>query len=351
MHTFFMEIYVSRKIVTPPNTPHLSDTAWYVLTILLFIVLVSISGYATVRLQKRFLLEDKSKELATIADMKVSELVEWRKERIAEGVSIRSNAMMAHRINDYIAGIDKAAVRQEFLLWMSQWIDLGEYRSGSLITPEGSVIVSVPAESGPPAQHHFEYVAEAVREQELFLSEFHRDTADTFIHIDLVIPILSSKDGQSRCIAVLIMDIDPAKRLYPIIKSWPTTSATAETLLVKREGDSVLFLNELRHRPKTVEPLQRPLSDQNMPAARAALGQEGIFEGLDYRNRQVLSATRVIPGTQWGMVAKTDMSEVLSPLSKNIWVVILSGGGIITAVILGVFLWGLRKKTESLRKI
>ncbi len=351
MHTFFMEIYVSRKIVTPPNTPHLSDTAWYVLTILLFIVLVSISGYATVRLQKRFLLEDKSKELATIADMKVSELVEWRKERIAEGVSIRSNAMMAHRINDYIAGIDKAAVRQEFLLWMSQWIDLGEYRSGALVTPDGTIIVSVPADSGPPSQHHFEYVADAVREQELILSDFHRDTTDTFNHIDLTIPILSSKDGQSRCIAVLIMDIDPAKRLYPIIKSWPTTSTTAESLLVKREGHSVLFLNELRHRPNTADVLRLPLNDQNIPAVKAVLGQEGSFEGIDYRNEPVLCATRNIPGTPWGMVAKIDMSEVLAPLSKNIWMVVFSGSTILTAMILGVILWGSRKKTESLRKI
>ncbi len=340
---------MSRTIAPPPDTPRLSDSSWYVLTILLFIVLVSVSGYATILLQKRFLLEDKAKELDTIADIKVAELVQWRKERFAEGVSIRSNAMMAHRINDCITGTDKAAARQELIFWMSQRIDLGEYRSSTLVTPDGAEILSVPALTTPLTQHHLDYVVEVVKEQELILADFHRDTDDSAYHIDLIIPILSAGGSQSRCIAVLILDINPAKRLFPHIKSWPTTSATAETLLVKREGDSVLFLNELRHRKNTSTPLRYSLSSQNMPAVRAALGHEGNFEGVDYRNVPVLCATRIVPGTKWGLVTKTDISEVLQPLSKSTLVVFFSGGGIITTMILGVFLWGLRKKNESLR--
>ena len=38
---------------------------------------------------------------------------------------------------------------------------------------------------------------------------------------------------------------------YAFISKWPTPSQTGETLLVRRDGDDVLFLNELRFREDT----------------------------------------------------------------------------------------------------
>ena len=38
-----------------------------------------------------------------------------------------------------------------------------------------------------------------------------------------------------------------SRSLYPVINSWPTSSRTAETLLVRRDDETILFLNYLRH--------------------------------------------------------------------------------------------------------
>jgi signal transduction histidine kinase len=339
------------RTILPTTRTALSDSAWYILTILIFITLVSIVGYSLIQQQKQFLLDEKHKEIATIADLKTSQLVQWRKERFAEGASIRANAMMAHRINDYIAGRDIAIVRHEVRLWMANLIDLGGYSRGILFNPGGEIIISDPVLKVPPSQHYLNIVTEAAKEHELILSNFHRDNIDAPYNINLAIPIMQPDGTPSRCIAVLVLDINPAKRLYPLIQSWPTTSPTAETLLVMREGDSVHFLNNLRHRKNTVTQFTLPLTDHNMPAVRAALGEEVSFEGLDYRNTAVLSATRTIPGTQWGLVAKIDVREVLSPLSKNIMIVTLMGVVLIITMILGLFLLGTRRKAETLRKL
>lgn len=55
------------------------------------------------------------------------------------------------------------------------------------------------------------------------------------------------------CIGVMMFRIDPVRFLYPQIQSWPVPSATAETLLVRKDGDNVV-LNELRHRKGTILP-------------------------------------------------------------------------------------------------
>lgn len=335
--------------ITPlPAKKVWSDSTWYLLTILVFISLISLAGFALIQQQRKFLQDEKSAEIATIADLKTAQLVQWRKERFAEAASIRANAMMAHHIAKYIAGGNKEGIRQEFKQWLTSLIDLGEYSKGILFTSAGEAIVSDAELKRPLNQHYYDLVAEAAREHEIILSDFHSDGAGDPYDINLVIPIMLDNGTHSGCCAVLVFDIDPTKRLYPLIQSWPTTSTTAETLLVKREGDSVLFLNELKNRKKTAAFYLLPLSQENVPAVQAALGHEGSFTGVDYRNEAVLSATRVVPGTHWGLVAKIDLSEVLAPLSKTILLVVIAGIVVVITMILGVFLWGLRKKTESL---
>ena len=338
--------------VSSASTNNWFDSIWSVLSILLIIsTVVVIAGYGLIQQQKQFLLNEKQKEISTIADIKTSQVVQWRKVRFAEGASIRANAMMARRINDYVTGKDKATVRHELKLWMRNLIDLGGYSKGILFDTDGEVIASDSEINSPTSKHYLDHVTEAVQEQEIILSDFHRDSTGTPYDINLTIPIMLNDGAHSHCIAVLVLDVDPNKRLYPLIQSWPTTSATAETLLVMRQGDSVLFLNTLIHQKKTNSPFLRPITDQNMPAVRAALGQEGSFDGVDYRNVAVLCATRTIPGTKWGLVAKIDVSEVLLPLSRSIMIVAFVGSIVIITVVLGVFFVGQRRRAETLRKL
>lgn len=94
-----------------------------------------------------------------------------------------------------------------------------------------------------------------------------------------------------------LLHIDPATHLYPLIQRWPVPSETAETLLVRRDGDDALFLNELRH--QKLPPLSQriPLTRTDVPAVQAILHGQSVFEGTDYRGMRVLSVTRAIHGT------------------------------------------------------
>ena len=100
--------------------------------------------------------------------------------------------------------------------------------------------------------------------------------------------------------------------LYPLIQSWPLPSRTAETLLVRKDGDDILFLNNLRHRPNSALSLREPLTLVDLPAVQAALGKEGMFLGKDYRGVEVLADLRPIPDSPWFMVAKVDAGEILA---------------------------------------
>ena len=93
-------------------------------------------------------------------------------------------------------------------------------------------------------------------------------------------------------IGVVSLTVDPNTYLYPFIERWPTLSETAETLLIRREGNEAVFLNELRFQENTALALRIPLETRDNPAVKVVLGEEGNVEGIDYRGVPVLAAIR-----------------------------------------------------------
>src|SRR4030042_1059975 len=66
-------------------------------------------------------------------------------------------------------------------------------------------------------------------------------------------------------LGVLVLKVDPEKYLYPFIVRWPTASRTAETLIVRRDGNDALFLNELRFQKNAALNLRIPLERRDVP--------------------------------------------------------------------------------------
>ena len=123
---------------------------------------------------------------------------------------------------------------------------------------------------------------------------------------------------------VLVLSVDPARYLSPLLKTWPVPSASAETLLFRRDGDQVLFLNELRHLPDTAGKLRIPVATEKLLSAqvlRGAVEQGQLMEGLDYRAVDVLGIARTVPGTDWFLAAKLDRTEFFAESWRDsLWV-------------------------------
>jgi PAS domain S-box-containing protein len=120
-------------------------------------------------------------------------------------------------------------------------------------------------------------------------------------------------------VAALVLRAPFNRHLDTLIRSWPTVSASAESLLVRRDGDSVLFLNELRHRPDNGLNLRLPLSE-SIVASRAVQGAApGLASAPDYRGVEVLAAYRPVAGTDWFLIAKVDRDEVMAPVWTNLY--------------------------------
>lgn len=259
--------------------------------------------------------QDKLHDLGATADTKVVRISAWRDRHEQFGEAFARDSLLADEFGLWLAeGSPSGARKQRLRRMMAELQRAGGYKNLALLDSRGVVRLSL-AGDFVMAADDVSPAKQAMDSRKVAFSDFHAH-GDQGICLDLMVPLTLSGKKSDRAVGAMVLQIDPQTYLYPIIRSWPMHSATAETLLVRREGDDVMFLNELRHRSGTALKLRLPLDTPNLPAAMAVLGVASAADGVDYRGVPVVAEMRRVAGTPWFMVSKVDRDELFAPVNR-----------------------------------
>jgi signal transduction histidine kinase len=279
-------------------------------------------GYFYYENEQAYLKKQKLKELEAIAELKVSQIVNWRKERLADATAIMEDHFFAARVNELLKGRANPGLKDEILQRLKALL-VYQYQNIVLLDPQGRVSLSVLEYSHPLTSQTKALALEAMQTRKMIFSDLYRPDGSQAVRISILVPILLSQGTEKVSLGAVLIRVDPHHFLYPLIKSWPTPSLSGETVLIRREGDEVVVLNELRHRKGTALTLRYPLQEANLPAAMAVRGKEGNVEGVDYRGVPVVAIVGRIPDSPWYFFAKVDAAEIYAPLRERLRSVIL----------------------------
>ncbi|CAG0992963.1 hypothetical protein RHDC4_02626, partial [Rhodocyclaceae bacterium] len=213
-----------------------------------------------------------------------------------------------------------------------------------LVDADGAGRLGIAGAGGVAAAEVRTALERALRERRPVLSDFYAAPGEGAGApcLAAVAPLVS---GAGRVLGAAILEIDARRSLYPLVQSWPTASASAETPLLRRDGDAALYLNDLRHRPDAALRQRVSLAEADAVAAMAALGREGIVSGRDYRGVPVLAVLRSIPDSTWHLSAEIDEAEVMAEWRVRSVLILGALLGAI-AMLLGSLLWLRRAITD-----
>jgi PAS domain S-box-containing protein len=277
---------------------------------------IAASGISFYAQEKSYLKTSKLDELAGIADLKVREISAWRVNQDSNALAAVRNPFTARALRDYLARPGDTALREQINFWMEGFRERYGYHSILLLDSKGKVRLSVPG-STPIDPYVLEQFLQAPPQSAPLFIDFYRTGKDGRIILSLIGQVPDPDHPEREAVGFFALNIDPHEFLYPSIQGWPTPSPTAEILLVEKQGEYVVYLNDLRHRQDTALTLRHPLGEASLPATKAAQALSGTMEGVDYRGEPVLAAYRPVPGLPWGLVAKVDQREVYAPLRQS----------------------------------
>ena len=333
----------------------------YIFSLILVLLAVGIvaGGSYFYRNIKRNSRAEVERQLNAVADLKVNELARYRQDRLADGAVFYKNAPFSALVRRHFEHPNDLEARDQLRAWLGHIQAAAAYERVMLLDPQYSKKMIVP--EGPERSTSFVSPAssEGLRSGKIVFEDFYWNDANQRIYLKILVPILDEAPND-RVIGILALRIDPETYLYPYINRWPTPSRTAETQIIRRDGNDVLYLNELKFQKDTALHLRIPLGSKDATAVKAVLGQEGIVEGVDYRGVPVVAALRPIPDSPWFLVAKIDASEAFGPMRARLWEIVIMVAILLlgTAEAVGyfwrrqraIFYQGRYQATEALRE-
>lgn len=314
----------------------------------LLMVVVSVAlcaiGYFAFSFQKQQIKQDNADQLSAIASLKIEQITTWLEERKGDAFALSHHSRFAELMEEYRKNGALAEHQKQWLLERLKTIQKAYHYDGiSLHDRNGKEFLSLTT-AATPDHHDAGLPIAAIREQSLQLSDFHL-AEDGKPELDLSVPLRTGGKKAESVSGALQLRIDPNQFLFPFIQFWPTPSKTGETLLVRREGDSILYLNELRHYPGSAMKLYRSI-DSRIPAARALQGESGSISGVDYRGKAVITHARSVPGTPWVLVVKVDEEEIYAPIHRIGLYVSLAVLLLITFANVALFFWWRQRRAR-----
>lgn len=318
---------------------------WRMISVAILIILsIILVIYYLYRTEARQLEQRVVMELETIAQLKVSQIVQWRKQLLSDAGEIMTSPFFNQHITEWL---DRQEPEKTKTL-LERFAGIREnlnYQNVIWVDTNGLIRLSLSPTAKRLTDDDFGKLRIALNNQKPCLNDLHLCPEKNLPIIDLIAPTFSRRVGTKEAIGALILQIDPQQYLYPLLQSWPMPSRTAETLLVRREDGHVLLLNDVRFLPKATLTHKIALTKTEDPTVQAVNGRQSVFIGTDYRGESVLSILRPIPDSPWFLVTKMDTQEAFAPISHNRGLFLILTLGLIAAVLSGAgLLWQYNRK-------
>ncbi|MFZ2490629.1 MAG: hypothetical protein WA208_04005, partial [Thermoanaerobaculia bacterium] len=252
-----------------------------------FVLLVGATGYLVYRGIEQGVRKRAEETLGAVADLKTQQVADWLSERRGNAERASVSPFMAPESEAWLARgapADETAARLtkrlEGLMTTHRW------SSVFLVDRQGEVKIDLRKGKGDYTASR-ELALRAMESRQVVWRDFHRNT-DGEIALAFFAPLLVQDGDGGRAVAAIVMELDPSARLYPLVATWPLPARTGESLLVRQDGDSVLYLTNVRHVRRSAVAL-RQLTSANYVASKALAGVTGPIRGLDYRGVPVVA--------------------------------------------------------------
>lgn len=273
---------------------------------------------------------DVEDQLSAIGRLKTAGLVHWREDCLEDSKVFYNNTSFSKMVGRYMNNPGDANTQEQVKEWLSRTQMAYQYDKLMLLDNQYHKKIIIPDGTEQPDSYVSKDSSELLRLGQVAFEDFYWNEENQKAYLKVLVPILAEDSG--KMIGIVAIRIDPKKYLYPFIVKWPIPSMTAETLLVRKKGKDVQFLNELKFKKETALQMERSVANHDLPAVKAVLGHKGIVEGIDYRGKGVVADVQAVPDSPWFLITKIDESEIYESLYKAKWAIIIFIGSLLTGI-------------------
>ena len=278
--------------------------------------LVAAAGMAAYRIGSDIISRSVDRRLQAVATLKAT-LVSAFIDDVREGIklSIESPAFFRALDDWRQAGAhDKPGAQQRLAEYLTRLSKTEHYIEIGLHDPtDGALLLSTTSDEDAPEVRHLAVAAATAASPtvEEFRGGSKHVMPGTFYLS--CFGAVSPPGGGAR--VVVHVGVDPRRELFPLIEQWPGPPQTSEVLLLRREGDAMVVLNDTpeRHRGQALRRV--PTADPRDVATALVRNGGGALRGYDDTGQPVFAHAVPVAGTSWFVMAQTDEARAFAELN------------------------------------
>ncbi len=296
-------------------------------------------GYQVISLERDRVWHDWRARLGLIADTRADLVLRWRAEQLRHLRGLAGNpslqlylvqlgsrrqakaggpepAQLSYLRNLIRASALRGGYVQDDSTEEGIGANLGTTPSSGLMLLDAAM-ATVAATSGMPAlsPETLARAREVMASGQARVGSIYLDNNDVPV-VSLLMPVSALTGTGSGSIGVLVGVKSAARELFPLLRKIGTGPGSEETLLVQRDGDSLVYVSPTGAGGRA---LRRRLHFEPESLASAyAVEHPGGFAVLrDYAQTPVLVTSRALPGLPWTLVQKVGEKEALSEYQEH----------------------------------
>lgn len=287
--------------------------------------IILIGGFFYYHNVKELIYNDNEKSIKNISQLKSTQLQSWQTYKIMLGRHIQNDSFLVDKLIQYTNNPTDLELKSKFIKWMSEVRKNSDFSGVYLIDKNDKLILSSLDKQKTDIKNDIEIFKSL---KNITISDLHMNETDKDPHMSLYVPIIKDEIITAK----LVITIDPEKEFYKLLTYWPSKTETAEALLVEKDNEGVIFLNNLRFSTNSSLRLKIPLTQTQVPAIKAILKKEGIVKGEDYRGKEVIAYIQKVNDTPWWLITKIDEEEIAKQSRNQLYYIISTEFSIILLI-------------------
>ena len=197
------------------NSENRNSRTGYIFILIFFLLATGIvtGGYFSYRSYEKNYRAEVEQQLSAIADLKVNQLVQWRKERLGDGQIFYKNDVFSAIVKRFIHNRNDRNAKTEILAWVGQVQSASNYDLMMLLDAQLNTILIYPENKERARLIIDQRNTDILQSGNIAFQDFYRNDQDQHVYLKILVPILEDRSSK-RLIGVLALRISPQE--YPI---------------------------------------------------------------------------------------------------------------------------------------
>jgi PAS domain S-box-containing protein len=278
----------------------------------LIIVWVSIRYYVIENVRFR---KDTARQFMSIIELKVSQIVDWRHERLSDARYLSKNQEIVQSFKNLSQDTSDVHFKSMLRNNLNAMFLNGKYEAMLALNRHGDCFLKIPEHATVDKCEATNRLSDTLGSGPVIMSDLYFK-ADNIAGMEITVPIRDFGTPDSALVGWILLHINPEKDFYKFLQAVPIPSKSLEVLLAKKNQDKILFLNPSKSPGEPGDSILMNRFHLPFLADTAILGFTGYFEGIDQRGRTVVGAIWPVKESRWYLIVKMDKTEAYAELRK-----------------------------------